>query len=265
MPLLNPEQVTRFHREGFLALEGITSRDDLQHVQGLLDGLFARVHELPSAVVRNHGDPTLDPAAPQVPEIIATVRLEPRLKWSRTFHACRRLASELLQHPCKYYSDHAIYKPPHCPAATPWHQDEAYASKRMNTVHFWIPLQDVDEQTGCMRFLPRRHLDELLPHHKLHAHPEAHTRVADGIDPSGAVMCPLRAGGVTAHRPRTLHSTGPNAGDGTRRAWILHFGPVGPLGRLRPSFIVESVAGLLAAPTSQPASPHGLGGAQDRP
>jgi hypothetical protein len=36
-------------------------------------------------------------------------------------------------------------------AATEWHQDEAFVESRLppDTLHFWIPLQDVSAAQGC--------------------------------------------------------------------------------------------------------------------
>jgi len=45
------------------------------------------------------------------------------------------------------------------------------------------------------------------------------------VDVSRAVACPLRAGDVTVHFPRTLHYTGPNLTAVPRLAWSLEFGP----------------------------------------
>ena len=40
---------------------------------------------------------------------------------------------------------------------TRWHQDQAFQGphRPMNTVHFWIPLQAVNELNGCLKFLIR--------------------------------------------------------------------------------------------------------------
>jgi ectoine hydroxylase-related dioxygenase (phytanoyl-CoA dioxygenase family) len=45
------------------------------------------------------------------------------------------------------------------------------------------------------------------------------------VDVSRAVACPLRAGDVTVHFPRTLHFAGPNLNGVPRLAWSLEFGP----------------------------------------
>jgi ectoine hydroxylase-related dioxygenase (phytanoyl-CoA dioxygenase family) len=49
------------------------------------------------------------------------------------------------------------------------------------------------------------------------------------VDSARAVACPLRAGDMTVHFPRTLHYTGPNLTAIPRLAWSLEFGPRRPL------------------------------------
>ena len=54
---------------------------------------------------------------------------------------------------------HAIRKPERMGAATPWHQDEAYAPPELdygrgggfNVVNSWMPLQPCDADSGCMQ------------------------------------------------------------------------------------------------------------------
>src|SRR4029079_17423601 len=62
-------------------------------------------------------------------------------------------------------------------------------------------------------------------HHPLQHLRHAHALEAEDVDVSRAVACPLRAGDVTVHMPRTLHYPGPNLTATPRLAWSLEFGP----------------------------------------
>jgi hypothetical protein len=77
---------------------------------------------------------------------------------------------------------------------------------------------------GCMWLAPRTHHGPVLPHRPREERAGAHALEAIRVDTSGAVACPLPAGGLTAHFPRTLHYTGPNRTNRPRLAWILEFG-----------------------------------------
>ena len=59
-------------------------------------------------------------------------------------------------------------QPANADVTTPWHQDEAYwldmPDKR--AVSFWVALQDVNVDNGCMWFVPGSHKLPLREHWK---------------------------------------------------------------------------------------------------
>lgn len=135
--------------------------------------------------------------------------------------------------------DMLIYKGPGCPEETPWHQDLAYAampfqeagarSSSRAVLQFWIALDDVDEETGCMTFIPGIHREPLLPHHVAAGDPTEEHRLLGITEPErnlslqDAVACPLPAGGATVHAYNTPHYTGPNRSrERPRRAYIVN-------------------------------------------
>lgn len=133
-----------------------------------------------------------------------------------------------------------IYKPPGHPHDTPWHQDMAYAGRPFTQagaripndaiLQFWLALDDVDEETGCMTFVPSKHNDPMPEHFVASGDPEdegrllAMTTPAQDLDLNTAVPCPLSAGSATMHGYATPHYTGPNrSSDRGRRAFIFSF------------------------------------------
>jgi hypothetical protein len=227
LPRLGAEEVAQFHDQGFLALPHFTTADDVARIREVFLRLYARFRELSPVHAIDLGHEARPPE-PQIPEINWALRLAPELRRSLAFARCRELAAQLLGRPVVHTGyDHAILKPPRNNCDTPWHQDQAYTEDlgRFSSVHFWIPLQAVSVEMGCMQFLPRTHLGPIVRHHRRGHRPTAHAMEADAIDTSLAVACPLPLGGATAHLPRTLHHTGPNMTDEARYAWSLEFGP----------------------------------------
>jgi ectoine hydroxylase-related dioxygenase (phytanoyl-CoA dioxygenase family) len=90
-----------------------------------------------------------------------------------------------------------------------------------------------------MQFVPGSHREGPLLHNK---HPNGHTLHVIPPAASTIVSCPVPMGGVTLHTPLTLHHTGPNRSEFTRRAWILHFGPWGRMAKLHPSVVAERLS-----------------------
>lgn len=223
---LSQQQVAQYHRDGYLALDRITDTEDLQFLEGLLMGLFARHSELPPELAYELGADKATKNANVIPQVISPHKVEPRLLESRYYRNARMMAQQLLGEDCNFLGDHTIYKPPHNNKETPWHQDQAYWAKGTTafTVNFWMPLRNAPVETGCMWFVPRSHLGDLLPHHPAGNNPNMHTLETDQVDPSKAIACPLPAGGATLHALKTLHYTGPNISDHPRLAYILTFG-----------------------------------------
>lgn len=228
-------------RDGFLVLRDVFGPGDIEEVGSRLDRLFAAFDQLPAsraqdiAEAREGTTKVLKSA-----EINRVLRVDRALGSSRVYRECRRLARALRGPLAGYTFDHAIAKQPKADAVTPWHQDQVYTGHHtpMHTVHFWVPLQDVDEENGCMHFIPRSHLTGLAPHEPLKNASGGITYEASP-DLATAVAVPLAVGGLTVHTPLTMHFTGPNRTQGVRKAWILHFGPMGWLAKLHPAMVLE--------------------------
>jgi hypothetical protein len=254
LPHSNSVSAADFARDGFLSIPALTTAADTERIRALLDPLFARFETL--------GDRAVDLAGPREPgkplrspEINEAAILEPQLKNTLTYVRCREVARMLLGVPVGYQFDHAIFKSPHNLTPTAWHQDEAYSREPipLRSVHFWIPLQAVTESNGCMWFIPGSHRGPLRQHRLLTARTDGSNRkvaggtlIADNVDDSKAIACPLAVGGVTVHHPMTLHYTGANQSDHCRRAWILHFGAYGWFRRrLHPKVLTARLASLV--------------------
>jgi len=224
-----------FDRDGFVSVPALTTLEDIELIRSLLDPLFSDFNRL--------GDRAVDLAGPREPgtplrspEINEAVILEPRLRHTLAYARCREIARSLLGVPVGYQFDHAIFKAPQNQTPTAWHQDQAYSQEPipLRSVHFWIPLQAVTESNGCMWFIPGSSRGGVLPHRVLNTRLNGENRptggstlIADNVDTSKAVACPLAAGGATLHHPLTLHYTGANQTNRYRKAWIIHFGAYG--------------------------------------
>jgi hypothetical protein len=237
-----------FARDGFLSIESLTTLEDIELIRSLLDPLFDRFDSLGDRAVDLAGvrEPGMAMRSPEVNEALI---LQPKLRQTQAYVRCREIARGLLGVPVGYQFDHAIFKPPHNETPTAWHQDEAYSAEPipLRSAHFWIPLQPVTVNNGCMWFVPGSNRGPLLPHHVASrrfrgANAPAATLVANNVDASTAIACPLPTGGATVHHPLTLHYTGANQSDEYRKVWILHFGAYGWLRRrLHPKVVAARV------------------------
>jgi len=216
--------ISVLHHDGFAVIERVTTPEDLAGIGEIIARLYRRFPDLVRARYAWDLGVAGPDEAPEILEISYPTKLEPELKETLTFSRCRQLAEALLGRPMECRFDHTIYKPPFNGRATAWHQDEAYALDPARiSVHFWVPLQDVSVEMGCLHYIPRSHREGIRPHRPLERLRHAHALETVDVDVSRAVACPLRAGDVTVHFPRTVHYAGPNLTAVPRLAWSLEF------------------------------------------
>lgn len=114
-------------------------------------------------------------------------------------------------------------KTPHDSGYVAWHQDMAYwdlSSDRILTA--WVALTDSTMANGCLRVVPGSHREPMLPH-RLGRDPNNRLirgqTVAADIAPERVAALELRAGQLSLHHGRILHSSPANP-SGTLRAGL---------------------------------------------
>lgn len=211
-----------FRRDGFLALESLTPATEVASLQDVYDRLFEPGSEIAERdQLELAGDPD---GAPLLPQILSPDSYAPELRETEAYRNAARVARRLLGPEAVPTGMHAIRKPAHHGAETPWHQDEAYwdPARRHRAISIWMPLQEATGDNGCMEFQPGSHRLPVLEHRLIH--PDSHGLVlADTGVVTGPVSCPLPPGGATVHDARTLHHAGPNTTSEPRRALIMSF------------------------------------------
>lgn len=218
--LVADEDVERWHTTGFLAhAMPLVGPAEVDQLRALVEPLVDRWPALPPGHAQ-----ALSGDEPAIREIVLATRLAPRLLRSDALAAMTEVATTLLG--CgavRHHFDHVVAKPPGAPA-TAWHQDVAFDPEfDVPLATVWVPLVDVDDTNGAMRFLPGSHTGPIVTHERV----GAHGRGAIDVDVSGAVTCPVAAGACTVHMARTLHGSTPNTGDVRRIAWVVKFVPDG--------------------------------------
>jgi Phytanoyl-CoA dioxygenase (PhyH) len=225
---LSDGQLRRYDEDGFLAIDRLIDDDTV-----------AELREAYGDVL----NPRVEAPADQM--LGGRIRV---ITWPAAAHSAfgdnpalavmRELADQVLGEASPTF-DMLIYKPSGDPEITPWHQDMAYSTQPFApagadipswTIRFWVALDNVDEENGCMHFLPGYHREPLREHHVIAGDPGDASRLLELADPDGqvdlerAVTVPLPAGGATMHSYGTPHFAGPNrSADRPRRAYIVNF------------------------------------------
>jgi ectoine hydroxylase-related dioxygenase (phytanoyl-CoA dioxygenase family) len=226
--VLTQEQVDRYWADGFLAIERLIGPDEVERLRTAYDEIIDGTVASPTQ--RMLGGITRQVMVPSM--------VHPAFDHNAALEAGREVMRDLFgcAHANRVF-DMLIDKPAGHPHETPWHQDASYMQvpttppgfrMPLTQVQFWIALDDVDVDNGCMQFVPGRHHEGTAAHVVASGDPDDSGRLLAYADvaeaqPELAVACPLPAGGATIHTALTPHTTGPNTTtDRARRAYIFN-------------------------------------------
>jgi ectoine hydroxylase-related dioxygenase (phytanoyl-CoA dioxygenase family) len=129
----------------------------------------------------------------------------------------------------RLFHDHALLKMPRDSKPTPWHQDFPYwPMNETGALSIWIALDDVDENNGCMMFVPKsQSIKNLKGVNLVEPHDILKEAAAAGVDLNTAAIVRMKAGSCTFHDGLTFHYAHANSTDKPRRALAIIFMPDG--------------------------------------
>ncbi len=132
-------------------------------------------------------------------------------------HRLLEVAMELVAPDIRLYWDQAVNKPAGATSDVPWHQDNGYTPVAPDEyLTFTIALDAATEENGCLWIQPGSHRQGVVPHTPTDM---LFFRGYDG-DELG-VPVPQAAGDVLCFSSLTMHRTGPNESQGSRRSWVI--------------------------------------------
>ncbi len=211
------DDVATFRRQGYCVLDTPLTRGELSSLRDAADQLLGeptevdlRYHDIERGDDRRflrlrHED------LPPVSEFLFGDRM-------------RHLARAFTGGDAYLFVEQFVVKGPRTGAGFAWHQDSGYVGFAHEPyVSFWIALDDVTEENGCISILPRnidrnRRIEE-------HVWDEYNKEKVGyrGPDPGTAIPCP--AGTIVVFSSLTLHRSGPNTTDRPRRAYLCQYSP----------------------------------------
>jgi ectoine hydroxylase-related dioxygenase (phytanoyl-CoA dioxygenase family) len=232
---LSPEQIARFREDGFLAIQGLTTPEEIGRLRTIYDRLFDQKAGYERGLQLDMVSPDDDAAkTPRLSQILNPVELAPELRETLFRKNALAAAKQLLGADAAPWFEHAICKPARHGAATPWHQDDAHRNDQgvaYDQVSFWLPLQEATVENGCLRYIPGSNRGPVLTHRSPNNDPRIMALECAGeFDTSRATFVPLSVGDAVVHDSRTLHGANANQTDTPRRAYIMAF-----RGALRPA------------------------------
>ena len=224
---LSGEDVALFERQGFLGPICALNSEEVEDLRARLDAIGEQIehhrellYEVEEAWLERPDEVVLHfLGAWRVDELFHDLAFHPGL----TVPLAQLLGVERL----RFWHDQVFWKPPLHPGVVPWHQDWSYWQRTTpeNHITIHISLDDADEESGCLHFIPGSHRWGALPAasfggdiDQLCAHLDEDQRAA--FQP---VATPLKAGQASIHHSSTVHGSFANRSNRPRRGVVLNF------------------------------------------
>jgi ectoine hydroxylase-related dioxygenase (phytanoyl-CoA dioxygenase family) len=237
MGQITKEQIQFYRENGFVQVDGILSSEELATLRDCADELIRTKSSVSAQPDRSH----------KAYQNIFYQRFNAwrdhggismftfRSKFAAMARALCGASDVRLLH------DHLLFKMPGDSKPTPWHQDLPYWPLReTGALSLWIPLDDVDENNGCMMFVPGSHrygkltAIDLVNPQNLEEFVQNH-----GEKPKQPVIIRMKAGSATFHDGLTFHYAYPNVTDRPRRVLAIIYVPDGTTYNGQPHILAD--------------------------
>jgi ectoine hydroxylase-related dioxygenase (phytanoyl-CoA dioxygenase family) len=225
--MLTEAELRTLHGQGFIQVAELVPAEHAKEIRESIKSLFERKAGNDEGAYGELTPNVVDRETPNSPQIHLPANYDSSLHDSLCFKQALAVARQILGPDLKFVSDIAILKSSRSGAATPWHQDEAFRDPHFRYVEvtIWVALQEVDDRSGCLAFIPGTHKSPVHRHRTPGGDPESLAlECIEGFDKDTAVLCSLHAGGCTIHFPRTVHCSTPNVSENARIAYAITFG-----------------------------------------
>jgi len=207
-----------YQKEGYVFIPGFLQAEELEEVRKtLIDVLKNKESKIPEEKLffEEKGNPD---TLKQIQQLFDYHPIFYQMMYRSKFSA---LAALLLGEKEVGKNMQYFNKPPKIGKPTPPHQDGYYFMlEPPEAITMWLALEEVDEENGCIRYVPGSHLRGMRPHSRT-----ATLGFSQGIADYGDAdyarekAFPAQPGDLLVHHALTIHrADGNNSTDRTRKA-----------------------------------------------
>ena len=222
---LSGDQIASFHERGYLPGIRVLDGAQVDALNAELASLMDPAHPANALFHEYHSNESRDPATVLF-HALGAWRASPSfhdLLWAPGFLVP---ASQLLDGAVRFWHDQLFCKPPKRGGVVAWHQDYSYWTRTQPMAHLtcWIALDDVNEENGCLQYIPGSHRWDLLPITGLAGQMDAIEQVLSPEQRAAftPVAVPLKRGEAVFHHPLTVHGSSENRSDRPRRGAVIN-------------------------------------------
>lgn len=125
------------------------------------------------------------------------------------------------------WSSHFICKDPYTGRATPWHEDSAYWTGRLDRfdkiVTVWLAIDRSAKENGCMRVIPGTHDNGFSEYVDADGKENLFPTRIKHVEESAAVYFELEPGECSLHDSRIIHGAEPNRSAHRRCGYTMRY------------------------------------------
>ncbi len=223
-----------FAESGYRTFKNVVHVEELEYLRNIYDDFLHNKYDLTGHRGDLAGGTSHGKKVEKITQIMRPSLVKIELASTKTYKKVFKIAKELMGEDMEMDFDMMINKAPGTNTITPWHQDAAYwpemSDKR--ALSFWIALDDVDKENGCMMYVHGSHRRPVYPHRQQTPNAALQCEVND----DDIIYGEISAGTAIAHHGYTLHAAlGNSSKNRHRRALIIN---------LRPKAMIEYIRGL---------------------
>lgn len=221
---IGEEQIKQYHEEGYILVEQLLNEAEIQQCkEALTDIVFGRAvgkigyEKSPDHIL------SAEEKELSVRKIQDFAGYEPRLQQVIDHPQILAVLEAIFGEKAKLVQNMALMKPAYGGREKPWHQDMAYGPLALTKAicGVWIALDDAEVDNGCLRLIPRSHMDGATPHYAVRDWQICDTN----LSLNRIVAAPVKAGGLLFFHGLLHHGTPSNNSPNRRRSLQHHYAP----------------------------------------
>jgi len=205
-PMLTEDQVTEFHREGYILVRDAIEKSVCEEIVSAGSAGVNPNATVWQARTFDWNNPTKDW---EVHQLLGNERLI-------------QIAEDLLEAPARVFYGMLAMVPAHGGKGLPWHQDNQYSFVLGRALNVFVALGEITPERGGLWIAPRSHTKGLVASHEaggdLGGHRESNTEPENGFP-----VPHMGPGDLVAFDRNTLHRSVKNESDHPRYAYACQF------------------------------------------